>query len=58
MNMKNKSERPAQEPKKVVLLKDLAPRGDVRGGAAKIPFGAEMLKKAGGTDRPSRRGPP
>ncbi len=55
--MKNKGERPAQEPKKVVLLKDLAPRAEVKGGAAKIPFGAEMLKKGGGTDRPSKKGP-
>jgi hypothetical protein len=55
--MKNKSERPAQELKKVVLLKDLAPRGDVKGGAAKIPFGAQVVKPGGTTARPTSKGP-
>ncbi len=55
--MKNKSERPAdekKEPKKqVVLLKDLAPRGEVKGGAAKVPFGAQVSSQSGGTNQPS-----
>jgi hypothetical protein len=56
--MKNKDDRPSRETKKVVLLKDLAPRGDVKGGAAKIPFGAEMTKKGVGKDRISGTNPP
>jgi hypothetical protein len=58
--MKKKDDRPPRETTKVVLLKDLAPRGDVKGGAAKIPFGADVLKKGGGggQDRTSRRSPP
>ncbi|HEY7462715.1 MAG TPA: hypothetical protein VIC59_12695 [Gemmatimonadota bacterium] len=59
--MKNKNERPAEEkkePKKqVVLLKDLAPRGEVKGGAAKVPFGAQVLREGGGKGRPSGKGP-
>lgn len=53
--MKNKDERPAQKPKKVVLLKDLTPRGEVKGGAAKIPFGAQILKQGGGAVLSNKR---
>jgi hypothetical protein len=55
--MKNKSERPAEEKKEprkqVVLLKDLAPRAEVKGGAGKVPFGAQVSSQSGGTNQPS-----
>jgi hypothetical protein len=56
--MKNKDEKPPRDTKKVVFLKDLAPRGDVKGGAAKVPFGAEMTRKGIGKERTSRTNPP
>jgi hypothetical protein len=40
-----KHEKPAERtPDEVVLLEDLAPRKDVRGGAAKLRFGESTRK--------------
>ena len=45
-------EKPAHPtPDEVVLLEDLAPRKDVRGGAAKLRFGESTRKGQGKGDR-------
>ncbi|MGI8498946.1 MAG: hypothetical protein ACR2OG_15350 [Gemmatimonadaceae bacterium] len=43
-----KDQRKKPVPKEVVLLEDLAPLDDVKGGSGKIPFGADVAKKPTG----------
>ena len=41
---KRKEIKPVKKPEGVILLKDLAPRKNIKGGAGKIVFGEQVVK--------------
>jgi hypothetical protein len=53
MNVMKKTRRrkPGTEQAEVILLQDLAPRGDVQGGAGKILFGERLDDAAPASER-------